>query len=341
MEMRQLMGSGLRVPALSFGTATFGGSNDFFKAWGNTDAGGAKKLIDVCLEAGLNFFDTANSYSDGMAEEILGHAIHGKRNDLLISTKASIALGEGANDYGSSRYNLIRQCEGSLRRLKTDHIDMYYIHVFDATTPVEETMRALDDLVSQGKVRYVGCSNYSGWQLMKSQLKAEQNAWSKFSMHQVYYSLAGREYEWELMQAGLDQKVSAQIWSPLAAGALTGKFRRGKEAPKSTRLMQTSFPVAQIAEPLYKIIDALDMVSKETGKTLSQVALNWLLQRPTVANIIVGARNEEQLRENLGAVGWSLSKELVAVLDQASAVTPIYPYWHQRDFAQHNPGRLI
>ncbi len=339
MEYRQLSGCGLRVPALSFGTATFGGSGDFFKAWGNTDMGGAKRLIDICLEAGLNFFDTANGYSAGLAEEILGGAIEGRRHNVILSTKATFATGQGPNEYGSSRFHILKACEDSLRRLKTDHIDLYYMHGFDMTTPVEETLRALDDLITSGKIRYIGCSNFSGWQLMKSMQASERYGWSKYVAHQVYYSLAAREYEWELMQAGLDQNLSAQIWSPLAAGALTGKFRRGQDAPKSTRLMQTSFGVATPGEPLYKIIDALDTVVQETEKTMSQVALNWLLHRPTVANIVVGARTEEQLRENLGAVGWSLSPEHMAKLDSASAVTPIYPYWHQRDFPKLNPGR--
>lgn len=339
MDYRQLMGSGLRVPALSFGTATFGGKGDFFKAWGDTDQAGAKRLIDVCMDHGINFFDTANGYSAGHSEEILGGAIAGRRNDMLIATKATFSTGEGKNDFGSSRYHLIRECENSLRRLKTDHIDIYYMHGFDATTPVEETLRALDDLVRAGKIRYIGCSNFSGWQLMKSLTVSERYGWSRYVAHQVYYSLAGREYEWELMALAQEEKVSAIIWSPLAAGALSGKFRRGSAAPANARLAQIDFPVATPGEPLYKIVDALDAVSKETGKTITQVALNWLLQRPTVSSLIIGARNEEQLRENIGAVGWSLTPSQVAKLDQASAVQLVYPYWHQKGFPQLNPGR--
>lgn len=340
MEYRQLLGSGLRVPAFSFGTATFGGSGDFFKAWGNTDAGGAKRLIDICMDAGLNFFDTANGYSSGLAEEILGGAVKGRRNEMLIATKATFPTGAGINDFGSSRFHLMKACDDSLRRLGTDHIDIYYMHGFDATTPVDETLRALDDLVTSGKVRYIGCSNFSGWHLMKSLSLSERYGWSRYVAHQVYYSLAAREYEWELMPLAIEEKVSSIVWSPLAAGALTGKFRRGQTSPSSTRLNQISFGVAKPGEELYRIVDALDVVVAETGKTMSQVALNWLLQRPTVANIIIGARNEEQLRENLGAIGWKLSLDQIAVLDKASDVTPVYPYWHQKDFPQLNPGRL-
>jgi aryl-alcohol dehydrogenase-like predicted oxidoreductase len=340
MEFRQLMGAGLRVPALSFGTATFGGKGDFFKAWGDTDQKGAQRLIDICMEAGLNFFDTANGYSDGVAEEILGGTIQGRRSQMLIATKATFSTGDGPMDFGSSRYHLVRECENSLRRLKTDYIDIYYMHGFDMTTPVQETLRALDDLVTSGKVRYIGCSNFSGWQLMKSLSLSERHGWSRYVAHQVYYSLAAREYEWELMQLGIEERVSSVIWSPLAAGALTGKFRRGQAAPATTRLMQTNFGVATPGEPLYRVVDALDEVSKETGKSLSQIALNWLLQRPTVANVIIGARNEAQLRENLGAIGWSLTQDQMQRLNAASEVTPIYPYWHQKDFPELNPGRV-
>jgi len=339
MEIRQILGSGLRVPALSFGTATFGGKGDFFKAWGDTDQKGAQRLIDICMDAGINFFDTANGYSEGAAEEILGSVIQTRRSQMLIATKATFSTGAGPMDYGSSRAHLIRACEDSLRRLKTDYIDIYYMHGFDATTPIEETLRALDDLVRSGKIRYIGCSNFSGWHLMKSLSISERYGWSRYIAHQVYYSLAAREYEWELMPLGQQEKISSIIWSPLAAGALTGKFRRGQAAPATTRLMQTSFPVATPGEPLYRIIDALDAISEETGKTLSQIALNWLLQRPTVANVIIGARNEEQLRENLGAVGWTLTPDQVKRLDTASTTTPVYPYWHQQGFPQLNPGR--
>jgi aryl-alcohol dehydrogenase-like predicted oxidoreductase len=340
MEYRQLTGSGLRVPVLGFGTATFGGAGDFFKAWGSTDTTGAKRFIDICLESGLNFFDTANGYSAGLAEEILGKALEGRRNDVLVSTKATFPTGGGANDFGSSRFHLIKACEDSLRRLKTDHLDLYYMHGFDATTPVEETLSALDDLVRSGKIRYIGCSNFSGWHLMKSLAISERYGWSRYVAHQVYYSLSGREFEWELMPLAIDQKVATIVWSPLAAGSLSGKYRRNQPPPKDARLGQTSFGVATFDEHLFNVVDALDIVAEETGKSLSQVALNWLLQRPTVASLVIGARNEAQLKENLGALGWDLSKEQIARLDSASDVRPIYPYWHQRSFPQLNPSVL-
>lgn len=333
METRRLGRSGLNVPVLSFGTATFGGGSDFFKAWGSTDVAEARKLINICLDAGLNFFDTANVYSNGAAEEILAAAIEGKRSQLLISTKATFPMGTGANDFGSSRQHLVRACEESLRRLKTDHIDVYHMHGMDSHTPVEETLRALDDLVRAGKVRYIACSNYSAWHLMKSLSAADREGLSRYVAHQIHYSLVSREAEYELLPLGLDQGVSSIIWSPLAGGALSGKIRRGHAAPKDSRLGQISF-VPYEEENLFKVVDVLDQIAKERGKTIPQVALSWLLRRPTVANIVVGARNEEQLRQNLGAVGWSLTAEEVARLDKAGEQKPIYPYWHQRGFPQ-------
>ncbi|RYZ74299.1 MAG: aldo/keto reductase [Proteobacteria bacterium] len=332
MEYRQLLNSGLRVPAFTFGTATFGGVGDFFKAWGSTDVDGAKRLIDICLDGGISFFDTANGYSAGRSEEILGEALAGKRSRALISTKSTIPQGEGPYDYGSSRSAIIANLEASLRRLKTDYIDLYYMHAYDAHTPMEEILRALDDMITQGKIRYVGCSNFSGWHLMKSLSISERHGWSKYVAHQAYYSLAAREFEWELMPLAQDQNVSTIVWSPLAAGALTGKYRRGQAAPKDARLSQTSFGVAEAGEPLYKIVDVIDEVVKETGKTAAQVVLNWTLSRPTVASLVIGARNEAQLKENLGAIGWSLTREQTQKLDRASENRPVYPYWHQRDF---------
>ena len=338
MEFRLLGGSGFKVPALSLGTGTFGGSNDFFKAWGDTDVKGATRLVDICLDAGLNMFDSADIYSDGMAEEVLGKAITGRRDRVIISTKATFRAGSGPNDVGSSRHHLLKACEGSLRRLGTDYIDLFQLHGFDAQTPIEETLGTLDDLVRAGKLRYIGCSNFSGWHLMKSLAISEKYGLSRYVAHQAYYSLVGREYEWELMPLGLDQKVGAVIWSPLGWGRLTGKIRRGQPVPKVSRLHATADygpPVAD--EYLYRVVDALDGIAKETGKSVPQIALNWLLQRPTVANVIIGARNEEQLRQNLGAVGWNLTPEQVAKLDAASASTLAYPYWHQRGFAERNP----
>jgi aryl-alcohol dehydrogenase-like predicted oxidoreductase len=338
MEFRQLGGSGLKVPALSLGTGTFGGSNDFFRAWGTTDVKEATRLVDICLEAGLNMFDSADIYSDGLAEEILGKAVAGRRDQVIISTKATFRAGEGPNDVGSSRHHLLRAVEAGLRRLGTDYIDLFQLHGFDALTPVEETLRTLDDLVRAGKIRYLGCSNFSGWHLMKSLAVADRYGLTRYVAHQAYYSLIGREYEWELMPLALDQKVGAVVWSPLGWGRLTGKIRRGQPLPKQSRLHVTADNGPQVADAyLYGVVDAIDAVAKETGKTVPQIALNWLLQRPTVANVIVGARNEEQLRQNLGAVGWTLTPAQVATLDAASAQTPVYPYWHQRGFAERNP----
>jgi aryl-alcohol dehydrogenase-like predicted oxidoreductase len=339
MEFRTLGRSGLKVPVLSYGTGTFGGGNEFFKAWGASDVAEATRLVDVCLEAGVNLFDTADIYSDGLSETILGKAIAGRRDDVLISTKATFRMGPGPNNLGSSRYHLIRACEASLRRLGTDYIDIYHLHGFDALTPIEEVLSTLNQLVVSGKVRYIACSNFSGWHLMKSLGVADKFGWARYVGHQVYYSLIGREYEWELMPLALDQGVGALVWSPLGWGRLTGKIRRGKPLPAGSRLHKTGDMGPQMAdEYLFKVVDALDAVAAETGKSVPQVALNWLSQRPSISTVIFGARNEEQLRQNLGAVGWNLSTEQVAKLDAASDVTPVYPYWHQRQFAERNPA---
>lgn len=338
MEFRQLGHSGLKVPALSFGVATFSGNSDFFEAWGQTDVEQAKRLIDICLDAGVNLFDTADIYSNGVSEEILGKAIEGKRNQLLISTKTTFRFGEGPNNLGSSRFHILEAVDASLRRLGTDHIDIYHMHGFDATTPIDETLYTLDTLVRSGKVRYIACSNFSGWHLMKSLSISEKNSWARYVAHQVYYSLLSREYEWELMPLGIEHKVGSLIWSPLGWGRLTGKIRRNQPLPEGSRLHKTADYGPPIAdEHLYNIVDVLDEIAQETGKTIPQVSLNWLLQRPTVSSLIVGARNEEQLKQNLGAVGWNLTAEQVEKLDRASQVTPVYPYWHQRQFAERNP----
>ncbi|MEI9945032.1 MAG: aldo/keto reductase [Chitinophagaceae bacterium] len=340
MEYRQLGGSGLQLPVLSFGAATFGGSGDFFKAWGSTQASEATRLIDICLEAGVNLFDTADVYSQGLSEEILGKAIAGKRDRLLLSTKATFTFGDGSNSFGSSRYRLIRQIEGSLKRLNTDHIDIYHMHGFDGNTPIEETLRTLDDLIQSGKVRYIAASNFSGWHMMKSLSLSEKFGWNRYVAHQVYYSLINREYEWELMPLGIDQKVGAIIWSPLAAGLLGGKYRRNQPMPTDSRVAQGGSPIPGMAvndDVLYNIIDVLDEIAKETGKTIAQVSINWLLQRPTVSSIIIGARNEEQLKQNLAAVGWNLSIDQVKRLDAISEQATIYPYWHQRQNLALNP----
>jgi aryl-alcohol dehydrogenase-like predicted oxidoreductase len=338
MEYRQLGGSGLKVPALTLGTATFGGGNEFFKAWGETDVAEASRMVDLCLDAGVNMFDTADVYSEGMSEEILGAAIKGKRDQLLISTKATFPMGKGANDLGSSRHYLMRAVEASLKRLQTDYIDIYTMHGFDATAPVEETLRALDDLVTSGKVGYIACSNFSGWHLMKSLAASDKYGWSRYVAHQAYYSLIGRDFEWELMPLGLDQKVGTIVWSPLGWGRLTGKIRRGQPLPETSRLHETGDAGPQVEqEYIYTVVDALDAVAAEVGKSVPQVALNWLLQRPTVSSVIIGARNEEQLKQNLEAVGWNLGAKQVEKLDRASERRPAYPYWHQRQFAARNP----
>lgn len=340
MEHRLLGGSGFKVPVLSLGTGTFGGGGEFFGAWGASDVAEATRLVDVCLEAGLTLFDSANTYSQGRAEEILGQAIRGRRDRVLVSTKGTFRRGSGPNDVGSSRHALLREVEGSLRRLGTDYVDLYQLHGFDALTPVEEVLRTLDDLVRAGKIRYIGCSNFSGWHLMKSLAVSDRYGWARYVAHQAYYSLVGRDFEWELMPLGLDQKVGTVVWSPLGWGRLTGKIRRGRPLPETSRL-HTKVVVdngPQVAdEYLYRVVDALDEVAREVEKTVPQVAINWLLERPTVSTVILGARNEEQLRQNLASVGWNLTPEQVARLDAASATTPAYPYWHQRGFAERNP----
>jgi aryl-alcohol dehydrogenase-like predicted oxidoreductase len=340
MEYRQLGGSGLKVPVLSLGTGTFGGGGELFKAWGQTDVAEATRLVDICLDAGLTMFDSADIYSQGMAEEILGEAIKGRRDKLLISTKATFRAGQGPNDVGSSRYHLLKSVDGCLRRLKTDYIDLFQLHGFDAVTPVEETLSTLNDLVHAGKIRYLGCSNFSGWHLMKSLAASDRYGWPRYVAHQAYYSLVGRDYEHELMPLALDQKVGAVVWSPLGWGRLTGKIRRGQPLPEQSRLQSKlnrdiGPPVPD--EQIYNVVDAIDVIAKETGKSVPQIALNWLLQRPSVSSVIIGARNEEQLRQNLASVGWNLTAEQVKQLDDASATTPAYPYWHQKGFAERNP----
>ena len=341
MEYRQLGKSGLKVPELCFGAGTFGSANEFFKAWSETTQEEANRIVDICMDAGMNLFDTADIYSDGESEKALGKALaKHKRRDVMISTKATFRFGKGPNDVGSSRYHLIQSAERSLKRLGTDYIDIYHLHAFDATSPVEETLRALDDLVREGKIRYIACSNFSGWHLMKSLSVSERYGWSRYVGHQVYYSLVGRDYEWELMPLAADQGVGALVWSPLGWGRLTGKIRRETGIPKDSRLNSKIVNDAgpQVPEEyLYTVIDAIDEIAKETGKTVPQIALNWLLRRPTVSTLIVGARNEEQLKQNLGAIGWELTKEQVARLDKASDLPKAYPYWHQVQFSERNP----
>jgi aryl-alcohol dehydrogenase-like predicted oxidoreductase len=338
MEYRRLGRSGFKVPVLTFGTGTFGGQGPLFSAWGNTDVAEARRLLDICLDAGLTMFDTADVYSMGASESILGAAVQGRRDKVILSTKTTFRFGDGPNDAGSSRHRLLRAVDASLQRLGTDYIDLLQLHGFDAETPVEEVLSTLDDLVRAGKLRYVGVSNFSGWHLMKSLAVAERYGWPRYVAHQAYYSLVGRDYEWELMPVALDQGVGGVIWSPLGWGRLTGKIRRGQPLPPTSRLHATAEKGPPVPdELLYRVVDALDGIAVETGKTVPQIALNWLLQRPSVSTVVIGARNEEQLRQNLGAVGWSLTKEQMAKLDAASAVTPAYPYWHQRQFERNPP----
>ncbi|MGV9675387.1 aldo/keto reductase [Nocardia sp. NPDC003482] len=341
MEYRRLGASGLLVPALSFGAGTFGGRGELFSAWGDTDARAAREMADIALDAGVTMFDTADVYSDGASEEVLGQAIRGRRDRILLSTKASLPTGPGPNDAGSGRSRLIGAVEASLRRLGTDHIDLFQLHAFDAGTPVEETLGALRDLVTAGKIRYVGASNFAGWQLMKSLAAADRHGFPRYVAHQVYYSLVGRDYEWELMPLGRDQGVGAVVWSPLGWGRLTGKIRRGQPLPPNSRLHKTAAAGPPVDdELLYDVVDVLDDIAAETGRTVPQIALNWLLSRPTVATVIVGARDADQLRQNLGAIGWQLTPDQIARLDKASAVTPpypYYPYYRLPDFTRLNP----
>jgi aryl-alcohol dehydrogenase-like predicted oxidoreductase len=344
MEYRQLGSSGLRVPALSFGAGTFGGQGPLFSAWGQSDANEARRLIDICLDAGVTLFDTADVYSGGASEEILGQAIRGRRDAVQISTKTGLPMGDGPQDWGVSRARLLRAVDDSLRRLGVDHIDILQLHAFDASTPTEELMGTLAALIAAGKVRYAGVSNYPGWQLMKAQAVAERHGLPRLVAHQVYYSLIGRAYEADLMPLGHDQGIGALVWSPLGWGRLTGKIGRGRPIPEGSRLHETEqFAPPVEAEHLYNVVDALEAVAAETGKTVPQIAINWLLRRPTVSSVIIGARNEEQLMQNLGAVGWSLTSKQVAALDAASDVTPPYPhtpYRQQEGFARLNPAMV-
>ncbi|RDK01592.1 aldo/keto reductase [Paraburkholderia lacunae] len=338
MEYRHLGASGFTVPVLSFGTGTFGGKGEFFEAWGATDVAEARRLIDICFDAGVTMFDSADIYSSGASESVLGEALKGKRDKAIISTKATFRFDDDPNSVGSSRFHLIRAVDAALKRLQTDYIDLFQLHGFDAKTPIAEVLSTLDDLVRAGKIRYTGVSNFSGWQLMKSQDIADRYGYPRYVANQTYYSLVGRDYEWELMPLGIDQGVGAVVWSPLGWGRLTGKIKRGQPLPDTSRLHKTADmgpPVPD--EYLFRVLDAIDEVAAETGKTVAQIALNWLLQRPTVSTVLIGARNEEQLRQNLGAVGWNLTPEQVTKLDAASAVRPAYPYWHQEGFAERNP----
>ncbi|UOB19377.1 aldo/keto reductase [Abyssalbus ytuae] len=328
MEYRNLGNSGLKVPVLSLGTGTFGGTNEFFKRWGQTGIKEATRLIDICFERGINFFDTANVYSIGDSEIILGKALNGKRDKSIISTKATFQMGEHPNDKGSSRYHLMNALENSLKRLNTDYIDLYLMHKFDRSTPVEETLRTLDNMIKSGKVRYIGCSNFAAWQLMKSLSVSERNNLEKYVVYQGYYSLIGRDYEQELMPLLEDQKMGLMAWSPLGWGRLTGKIKRGLEM-KEGRIKSGgavgSPPVED--EFLYKVVDVLEKIGEELNKSIPQVAINWLLQNQSISNIVMGARNEKQLISNIDSVGWNLTPEHLNELNEVSTQMPIYPHW--------------
>jgi aryl-alcohol dehydrogenase-like predicted oxidoreductase len=337
MQYRNLGGSGLKVPVLMLGTATFGGGTDFFRKWGTTDVAEATSLVDACLDMGCNMFDTADSYSRGLSEEILGQAVKGRRGKVLLATKVGMPMGEGPNDHGTSRTRIIECCEASLRRLGTDCIDLYQLHGFDALTPVEEMLYALDNLTRAGKIRYFGVSNYSGWHLMKMLALAEKHSVPRPVTQQVYYALTDRDFEWELMPLALDQHVGTLVWSPLAGAKLSGKVGRSKQAPADSRSgTDASWEVPQ--ERLYRITDALEAIAAETGASIPRIALAWLLGRPTVSSIVIGARNVAQLRDNLTACDLALTAQQVASLDEASALRPAYPTWHQRrTFLARNP----
>jgi aryl-alcohol dehydrogenase-like predicted oxidoreductase len=341
MEYRRVGNSGLVVSELSFGAGTFGGSGELFGAWGDTDVGQARSIVDRCLAAGITLFDTADVYSAGASEEVLGAALEGRRDDVLISTKAGLPIGEGPSDAGSSRSRLMDAVEQALRRLRTDRIDLFQLHAYDACTPIDEVLGTLDLLQRQGKIRYTGVSNFSGWQLMKSLAVAEQQHHSRYIAHQVYYSLVGRDYEWELMPLAAAEGIGAIVWSPLGWGRLTGRIRRGQPLPEGSRLHATADAGPPVDdELLYSVVDVLGDIAHETGRTVPQIALNWLLRRPTVSSVIVGARNEQQLRDNLGAVGWRLDAEQIARLDAVSgreAPYPYFPYHRQEGFARVNP----
>lgn len=339
MEYRQLGGSGLRVSALTMGTMTFAG-DDKFGALGSTDLEGARRQIGMALDAGVNLIDTANMYSTGAAEEILGRAIEGRRDDLLISDKVRMVVGDGPNDGGLSRFHIIQQLERSLRRLRTDHIDIYHVHEWDGQTPLEETLEALDTLVRSGKVRYLGVSNYTGWQLMKALAISDARGWQRFVSNQIYYSLESRDSEYELVPLSLDQGLGIMVWSPLAGGLLSGKYRRGQNAPEGTRQVDSRWnePPIRDTEKLYDIIDLLVRIADGHGVSAAQVAIAYLLRKPGVSSVVIGARKDEQLADNLAAAELTLADDEFVALERASAPYLIYPHWHQAQNAAERFG---
>jgi aryl-alcohol dehydrogenase-like predicted oxidoreductase len=329
MDYRQLGASGLRVSALTLGTMTFGGRDQFADV-GSTDVAGATRQIDLCLDRGVNFIDTANVYSRGLSEEIVGQAIKGRRDRVLLATKARMPMGAGPNDAGLSRHHLIAECEASLRRLNVDHIDLYQVHEWDGQTPLEETVEALDTLVQSGKVRYAGASNYCGWQLMKALAVADRRGYRRFVTQQIYYSLQARDAEYELLPIAVDQGVGILVWSPLAGGLLSGKYRRGVEGPAGARqLTDWDEPPVRDQDQLYDVVDMLVEIGESHGVSAAQVAIAWLLTRPGIVSVIVGARTDEQLADNLGAAELALSQDEIDRLEAVSRPPLIYPHWHQ------------
>lgn len=338
MELRLLGNSGLEVSVLSFGTMTLGGEGRF-AAMGNVQVEEARTLVGICMDAGVNLFDTADIYSFGKSEEVLGAALGSRRKDIVLATKVFVRIEEGTNKTGLSRKHIIEACEASLRRLGTDYIDLYQAHNFDSLTPLEETLRAFDDLVRSGKVRYIGSSNYSGWHLMKALAISERERRTRYISQQINYSLAARDAEHELIPLGLDQRVGVMAWSPLQGGLLSGKVRRGQTKPAGTRLEKLEVAGSPDEDRVFRTLDVLDKIAGQRGVSVSQVALNWVMRKPCVDTVIIGARNEQQLRDNLAAATWALTAEEVAELDAASAIPEPYPYWHQHKFAgERNPA---
>jgi aryl-alcohol dehydrogenase-like predicted oxidoreductase len=330
MEYRQLGHSGLRISALTLGTMTFGGRGGF-SAVGATGVDGARRQVDICLDAGVNLIDTADVYSGGLAEEITGEVIKGRRDTLLLSTKVRMTMGDGPNDAGLSRQHIIAGCEASLRRLGTDHIDIYHVHEWDGQTRLEETLSALNSLVSAGKVRYLAASNYTGWQLMKALAVADSHGFERFAAQQVYYSLEARDAEYELVPLAVDQGLGILVWSPLAGGLLSGKYRREGSPESGTRQVSGTWhePPVRTREKLYDTVEVLVDIAGAHGASPAQVALAWLLGRPAVTSVIIGARTDEQLIDNLGGASLLLSADERAALDKVSAPELIYPHWHQ------------
>ncbi len=338
MEQRLLGTSGLSVSVLSLGTMTIGG-RDRFGTMGNLGVADVSRMLDLCEQAGLTTIDTADMYSAGEAESILGEALAGRRDRFVLSTKAFMRLGTGPHDVGLSRKHLIAACEASLRRLRTDYLDLYMGHQPDQFVPVDETMRAFDDLVTSGKVRYVGCSNHSAWHVMKALGVSAQHGFVRYVSQQVNYSLIARDVEHEIVPMGLDQSVGIMAWSPLQAGLLTGKFRRDAR-PDVSRLNQIDAPGTIDYDRVYRIVDVLDAIAQARGVTASQVALNWVLQKPGVDTVIIGARHEAQLVDNLAAATWRLTVDEMERLDTVSALPEPYPTWHQHKFGIERNPRL-